>query len=205
MSIAHIDTTPALPSIGGSPLFRLTETLSKIDGVEVFPYEDTIINGKLSIYFTYKKGQSSIEEKAKFIDWLARILGNSEYYAGYSTNIAMWWMGNKGIDGENEPFFTIDVLPALVHDLLNVLKSACNIREALPLAFTTNHYDNTINTVKIASIPLNHLWTFAVMSRIATLALHMSVLKSHIFSFFAKLHSSWHTKIIEGDNQECQS
>ena len=183
----------------------MTETLSKIDGVEVFPNDDTIINGKLSIYFTYRRGQSSIERKAEFIDWLARILGNSKYYAGYSTNIAMRWMGNKGIGGENEPFFTIEVLPTLVEDLLNVLKSACDIREALRLASVANCYDTAIDSVEIAGISLNCIKTFAVVLWISALTLRMGVLKSHIFSFFTKFYSSWHTKIIVVGNQECQS
>jgi hypothetical protein len=188
----------------------LIATLSRIDGVEVFPYKDTIADGKLSIYFTYKKGQSSIEEKAKFIDWLAKILGKSNKGAGYDTHIAMWWMGSKGIDGENEPFFTIDVLLPHVEELLNILSANIthDMGEALPFTFTANHHDRTTNIVKIASIPLNCIRAMKPvfsMSWIATLAQVARIFKSHISSFFVRDFLSWHMKIIKGDNQECQS
>jgi hypothetical protein len=102
---------------------ELSEMLSSIEGVKVFPYKDSVFNGRLSIYFTYKQRQSPIEEKVRFIDWLARILGNSDEQAGYDTHIAMWWMGSKGVEGENEPFFTIDVLLPHIHKLLQILKT----------------------------------------------------------------------------------
>jgi len=112
----------------------LTATLSRIDGVEVFPYEDTIADNKLSIYFTYKNGQSSVEEKAKFIDWLARILGSSNEEAGYDANIAMCWLGRKGIKGVNTPFFTMEILLPHVEKLLNLLGTARDIGPTFHLA-----------------------------------------------------------------------
>jgi hypothetical protein len=188
----------------------LTATLSNIDGVEVFPYKDTIDNGKLSIYFTYKKGQSSIEEKAKFIDWLARILGNSNDVAGYDTHVAMWWMGNKGINGENDPFFTIDVLLPHVEALLNILSANIghDIGRTLPFTLATNRYDRTTRIVEMTSISFNRIWATKVklcmMLAVSTLALIARSFKSRIASFLIRL-SLWHTKIIERDNSECQS
>jgi hypothetical protein len=191
--------------IGGSALSRLTEALSKIDGVEVFPYEDTIINGKLSIYFTYKRGQSSIEDKAKFIDWLARILGKSNKGAGYDTNISMWWIGSKGISGVNEPFFRIDVLLPHVEKLLNLLGTAKDIGPTFCLALTTNHHErSTANIVEHATFYRDWIFTFKLMSWATTLAFIMTLLKRISLSLTKPL-SLWHTKIIEGDNQECQS
>jgi len=189
----------------------LTAILSEIDGVRVFPYEDTISDGKLSIYFTYKEGQSSTEEKAKFIDWLARRLGSSNEEAGYDTHIAMWWMGDKGIDSQNEPFFTIDILLPQTETVLNILsQSQYNIGEAFTFALGANHYgEDTARIVKIAIIPLNWIRTisavFFVCLRVVTLAPPTRLFKSHILSLFAKFSSLWHTRIIGVGNQVCQS
>jgi len=189
----------------GSCLLRLTEALSRIDGVEVFPYKDTIADNKLSIYFTYKKGQSSIEEKAKFIDWLARILGKSNKEAGYDTNIVMCWIGSKGINGVNEPFFRIDVLLPHVEKLLNLLSTAKDIGPTFHLALRTNyHKRSTTDIVEYASFYCDSIHTFKFMVWATTLAFVMTFLK-RISLFFTKPFSLWHTKIIEGDNQVCQS
>jgi len=188
----------------------LTATLSKIDGVEVFPYEDTIADNKLSIYFTYKNGQSSVEEKAKFIDWLARILGNSDYEAGYDTHVAMWWTGNKGINGENEPFFTIDVLPRHVEAFLNILTANIghDMGEAPSFTLRANCHNRASSIVKTASVSFNRIWAMKVKFRmvfaVGTLALIARSVKSRIASFLIRFPLG-HTKIIEVANQQCQS
>jgi hypothetical protein len=183
----------------------LTEALSKIDGVEVFPYKDTIINGKLSIYFTYRRGQSSIEQKAEFIDWLARILGSSGEVAGYDANIAMCWIGRKGIAGVNEPFFCIDVLLPHVENLLNLLSTAKDIGPTFHLAFRANHHERAkTSIVKHAGIYRNWVLAFRFVVWPPTLALVLTFLK-RIPLFLCKPFSLRHTKIIEVGNQECQS
>jgi hypothetical protein len=183
----------------------LTATLSNIDGVEVFPYEDSINNDKLSIYFTYKKGQSSIEEKAKFIDWLARILGSSNEEAGYDANIAMWWIGSKGINGVNEPFFCIDVLLSHVEKLLNLLSTAKDIGPTFYLTWTANHRKKRIaHIVEYASLYRDWIRAFSLMPWATTLAFPMTFLK-RILLFFTESLPLGHMKIIERDNLECQS
>jgi hypothetical protein len=184
---------------------RLTEALSRIDGVKVFPYKDTIANDKLSIYFTYKEGQSSTEEKAKFIDWLARILANSNEEVGYDTNIVMCWVGRKGIEGVNEPFFRIDTLLPYVENLQNLLSTTKDIRPTFHLTLRANHCKGmTANIVEYATFYRDLICTFNLMSGATTLAFVVTFLK-RIPLFFIKPLSLWHTKIIEGDNQVCQS
>ena len=184
--------------------------LADIDGVEVLPTNYAVINGKVSIYFTYKRGQSSIEEKAKFIDWLARILGNSDEEAGYDTDVAMWWTGNKGINGENEPFFTIDVLPRHVEAFLNILVANIghDVGETPSLTLRTNCHNKTSSVVKTASIPFNHIWAtkvkFCTVFAVGTLALVARSFKSQIAGLLIRFPLR-HTKIIEAGGQECQS
>jgi hypothetical protein len=193
----------------GSPLFRLTEALSKIDGVKVFPCGG-VDEGKLSLYFTYKQGYSSIEEKVRFIDWLARILGNSDDEAGYDTHVAMWWTGNKGVNGENEPFFTIDVLLRHVEAFLNILTTNIghDTGEAHSFTLRANCHNKASSIVKTASIPFNRIWAtkvkFCMVFAVGTLALVARSFKSRIASFLIRF-PLWHMKIIEGDNQVCQS
>ena len=111
---------------------KLSKTLSKFNGVRVLCKSDGTFDGKVAICFTYKEKQSSVEQKVKFIDWLARMLGNSEDYAAYSASITMNWIGNKGVDGENEPFFCIDTLIGETDSLTKVLIAALDIWETIP-------------------------------------------------------------------------
>jgi len=184
--------------------------LSKIDGVRVLPSRGTVADGWLSIYFTYKTGQSSIEEKVRFIDWLARILGNSDYEAGYDTHVAMWWTGNKGINGENEPFFTIDVLPRHMETLLNIFVAnrGCDMGGAPSFTLRADCLNKNSSIVKTASTPFNRIWAtkvkFSMVFAVGTLALVARGFKSRIASSLIRFPCC-HTKIIEVGNQECQS
>ncbi len=173
---------------------KLSETLSKLNGIRVFLISEGIVRGRLFIYFTYKERQSSVEQKVKFIDWLARILGNSEDYAAYLTSITMNWIGDKGVNGENEPFFCMDTLIGEVESLTEVLITALNIRETIPSALRTNHCGkDKASIAERASIFFNRIRTVAVMSRIAALANPLRFTKSHVLHFLTK-PCSFHSK-----------
>jgi hypothetical protein len=125
---------------------RLVETLNRFDGVKVDSQSDDDIDGKVYILFDYKPRQSSVREKVEFIDWLARILGSSEDYAAYIADIDMCWIGYKGvdIDGDNnpwnEPFFELRTFLSDIESLTDVLRTAVDMRETMPLTVFANQH-----------------------------------------------------------------
>ena len=111
---------------------RLSQALSRINGVKIDCQTDEPYDGKLCVFFTYKDNIATVEQQVRFIDKFARMLGNSEDYAAYAASIEMVWISDKGIDGMNKPFFVIETLPSEIESLTNVILSSINHGVAKP-------------------------------------------------------------------------
>lgn len=171
----------------------LSRTLSRIDGIEVFCEGDEPFNEKLSVYFTYKEHTASIEEQVKFIDWFARLLGDSSDYAAYSAIVSMVWMGDKGMRGNNKPFFVVDTYVLEVESLTKVINAWLDDGVTVPSAIATNHPPKSRNIptarCKIAEIIMSffeNIITLSVfMSWVTALAKAKRFFKECISYMFA--------------------
>lgn len=90
-------------------LERIRGILSRFNNITVFDYGDEANEGKASVYFDYGRGVATIGQKANFVDKLAKALGGAGDYATYITDIELVWQGDKGIDGNNEPFIVMEI------------------------------------------------------------------------------------------------
>jgi hypothetical protein len=194
-------------------LERIVEILSRLNGVEIISRTDDDVDDKLYIFFTYKKGHSSVEEKAKFIDSLARILGRSDDYAAYSADIDMCWTGFKGIDGMNDPFYILRTSPFDVVSLADILNTDPEIRVAQSPALVTNNFPahtRIARWIRVKANPMTGIfsnWLTAkpvFMSFIVALAKTARFFKERIPYLLIRYFSSHRYKSSE-HKLECQS
>ena len=78
--------------------------------------------GVYYIYFVYGGRELSIEEKARFMDKLAKILADVDDYRADSVCISMNWCGGK-CDGEyREPFMEMRITIEFVGAIADILQ-----------------------------------------------------------------------------------
>ena len=103
-------------------LRKLKEILTRLNNVIVYDYGNEVDEGKVFVFFNYGEGIATIEQKAKFVDKLARLLSSDGSYDAYSVILELVWMGDKGIGGSNEPFAIMKILIEGIEAVADILK-----------------------------------------------------------------------------------
>lgn len=92
-----------------SNIEQLLRVLNRFSEIKVSLSDKSEDGQRLIILLDFRPKVQTITTKAKFADRLAKMLGNAHDYDAFASNVGISWVGNKGVNGENEPFIILEI------------------------------------------------------------------------------------------------
>jgi hypothetical protein len=105
-----------------STLNELVRVFETLEGVSLFGNYDVKVRNGTFYRVVFSLDTRSIKGIFEFVNGLARCLGNADDFDAYISLVEMSWVGNKGVDGVNKPFVSIEIPIDGVESIVAIVK-----------------------------------------------------------------------------------